>query len=261
MYSINNLDRAFRIKKIKLYSDTIFRDFVSAYKYINIPELSTSEKIISGILSDSLKVVRLSHEERLELYNEANELSANSRQENELESAVKVYKALLVTDKKLDDKKLTNFKNMIRKKFSEDRDYDSRVTDYKLLVELRYTLHNNDRGKFNASILATDYGALAFYKLFVKDFNGAIEYAQKGLETDSSLHWINTNLALGYLFNKQFTESDKIYVKYRDELKLSFLQDFLALENAGMLPRKEEDVTIKIKKVRDYLNGLRTTID
>lgn len=271
MYNVTNLKRAFTIKELKWYSDTTFTDFAAAYKYINIPELSTLEKIRADILSNNnSKVAELPHQERLELYNEANELSVNSWQKHELESSVKMYKALLLTDNKVDDKKLTNFRKMIRKKFSLDKNYADRATDYKQLVDLRYNLYNNntDKDESDSSALATDYGALAFYKLFVEDFNGAIEYSKKGLllagpkAEEPSLNWLYTNLALGYLLSKQFPESDKIYVKYRDELARSFLQDFLDLENAGILPRKEDDIDSKIQKVRDYLNDKsKPTID
>ncbi|MCC6290082.1 MAG: hypothetical protein IT249_19560, partial [Chitinophagaceae bacterium] len=269
MYTVTNLERTFTIKELKWYGDTTFTDFAAAYKYINIPELSTLEKIRADILSNNnSQIIELSHEERQELYNEANELSVNSWQKDELESSVKMYKALLNTDNKIDSTKLLNFKNMIRKKFSLDKNYADRTTNYKQLADLRYSLYNNsDKDESDSSALATDYGALAFYKLFVEDFNGAIEYSKKGLllagpkAEGPSLNWLYTNLALGYLLNKQFSESDKIYIKYRNKLTSSFLEDFLALENAGILPRKEDDINIKIQKVRDYLNKLKDTIE
>ncbi|MFN0214819.1 MAG: hypothetical protein ACKVT2_11235 [Saprospiraceae bacterium] len=83
---------------------------------------------------------------------------------------------------------------------------------------------------------------LSFYALFVGKPNEAISAAQKTLELNPEAQNVESNLALGYLLNNQWQESEKIYLKWKgrqfpdnggqcDEV---FLKDIQDLEAAGI---------------------------
>jgi tetratricopeptide (TPR) repeat protein len=91
------------------------------------------------------------------------------------------------------------------------------------------------------SELSSAYGALAWYQLFSKDFAAAEQAARKGLEVDPSQQWINTNLALGLLFQGKYEEAETIYIQLKDQpfnenmdFQTVFLNDLSELEAAGI---------------------------
>ncbi len=94
---------------------------------------------------------------------------------------------------------------------------------------------------------STDYNKyfnLSFYALFVGKPQEAIQAAKKTLELSPEAVSVETNLALGYLLNNQYTEAEKIYLKWKgknfpdnkdkrlcDEM---FLADIADLEKSGI---------------------------
>ena len=108
---------------------------------------------------------------------------------------------------------------------------------------------------FNAD-LTQAYNSLAFYKLFEKDFKGAIVAAQNALKHDSSYLVPYTNMALGYLLNNQFSEAELIYKKYKDSLRDGFLKDFTDLEEANVITEKDPKIYLHVKKIKAMLGGV-----
>jgi hypothetical protein len=92
-------------------------------------------------------------------------------------------------------------------------------------------------------MLSTDYGNLSYYLLFVGNtsFDEVIETANKGLALDSTNNYIYTNIALGYLLNKEFSKSVKIYKRYKGETPYRFKIGFtkLFLDDLALLERKK----------------------
>jgi Leucine-rich repeat (LRR) protein len=83
----------------------------------------------------------------------------------------------------------------------------------------------------------------SFYALFVKEYKNAIFAAKKTLEIDPSQKRVETNLALGYLLNNEWSEAEMIYFmwkgkKFKEEDEKTcdeiFLQDIQDLEAAGI---------------------------
>jgi Leucine-rich repeat (LRR) protein len=84
---------------------------------------------------------------------------------------------------------------------------------------------------------------LSFYALFVKEYKEAINAAKKTLEIVPTQVSVETNLVLGYLLDNQWSEAEKIYLKWKgkkfdekDEKTCNetFLQDIADLEAAGI---------------------------
>ncbi len=96
--------------------------------------------------------------------------------------------------------------------------------------------------------LAGEYGNLAYSLVLAKQPPlQAIEAAQQGLALAPEQSWINTNLALGYLYNGEWTKAQQIYQQWMDVSWASsgsegsfktfrevFLDDLDALEEAGV---------------------------
>ncbi|WP_044234075.1 hypothetical protein [Haliscomenobacter hydrossis] len=96
--------------------------------------------------------------------------------------------------------------------------------------------------------LAEEYGSLAFYLILAKHPPiQAIEAAQKGLALATKQTWINTNLALGYLYNGEWAKAEQIYQRWMDvswatsgsesdfeTFREVFLDDLDVLEEAGV---------------------------
>ena len=96
---------------------------------------------------------------------------------------------------------------------------------------------------------ASELGKQSFYCLFAKQFTEAEQFAREGLETDSTLNWIASNLAAALLFQDKFDEAEKIYRQYKAELKDSFLDDFKQFAEAGVIPEERKKDVERIKKM------------
>lgn len=95
----------------------------------------------------------------------------------------------------------------------------------------------------NQKQLADSYGGLAWLQLFNRQFHQAIVSAQQGLAVDIPLaekEWINTNLALAYLYSGDFEKAKKIYLELKDKpyadktYQHYFLIDLEDLKKAGI---------------------------
>lgn len=64
--------------------------------------------------------------------------------------------------------------------------------------------------------IASQYGNLSWYKLFISDYEGAIRDAKDGLELSPSKKWILTNMAHGYLFSGEIEKAKKIYYENKE---------------------------------------------
>ena len=78
-----------------------------------------------------------------------------------------------------------------------------------------------------------------------------MHYACEALAIDPSQKWINTNLAAALLLQGKYDEAEAIYRQYKDELKDSFLQDFIDFEAASVIP---EECKADVERIRQMLN-------
>ena len=83
----------------------------------------------------------------------------------------------------------------------------------------------------------------------MKQYAESEQLAREGLAVDSTRHIIFTNLAAALLFQGKYTEAEKIYRQYMDELKDGFLDDFRQFAEAGVIPKECEADVEKIKQI------------
>ena len=140
-------------------------------------------------------------------------------------------------------------------------DYHSILQKLKEIVSIR----ENQRKKYPTDStlihnLANNYNDLAYYSLYTKEFQNAIQYADTGLKVEPAYDIIYTNLALGYLLSKEdhFNEAKNLYEKYKNikmiydgrSFKEGFLQDFEDLTNAGIISKDDK----RVERIKKLLN-------
>lgn len=89
--------------------------------------------------------------------------------------------------------------------------------------------------------LARAYGNLSWYSLFIREHQGALIAAKKGLEIDPNEVWIRSNEVLALVYLDRQAEAEKIYLAYRDQpfdesyyWREVFLKDMYEMERAGL---------------------------
>lgn len=90
--------------------------------------------------------------------------------------------------------------------------------------------------------LSTTKGNLSFYYLFAEKFKLSEIYALEGINLNKDNDWINTNLALSYLYQNNWKKAKEIYLTfknkpYQDTEKLFkdiFISDLEELKNYGL---------------------------
>ena len=117
--------------------------------------------------------------------------------------------------------------------YTTNKEYKQLLTFYKDKIPFLHTSNN-------ATLLASNYGSIAWWALFAREFAEAEKYALLGLKTDKSQEWINTNLALAYLFQGKLDQAKEIYLRLKDKMngntpfKDAFLQDLKDLDAEGI---------------------------
>ncbi|MBK9962730.1 MAG: tetratricopeptide repeat protein [Saprospiraceae bacterium] len=108
----------------------------------------------------------------------------------------------------------------------------------RLYFEIEKSLPTNN--KEIKKLIATTYGDLAWYQLFDKQFNEAEKSSHNGLEKDTSVELIFTNLALALLYQGKWEDAKQVYVSMKDKkynertYKDIFLDDLDAMEKEGI---------------------------
>lgn len=152
---------------------------------------------------------------------------------------------------------------------AEEYNYYGRVERLKENIGYRERAFGMDSAAKNDSSAITDfkmytshdYGSLSYYQLFLKDFEGCIRSAEKGIEIYPLNDWIYTNLALGYLMTHQFAKADSIYSAFKGKLysdgskafKDAFLEDLDRLEGEGIISMSDPEIYQKAVSVRASL--------
>ena len=116
-------------------------------------------------------------------------------------------------------------------------------------------------------MLSDFYSRIAFYQFFIKDqkdYADAMRYAKLAFDLDSNNIINYTNLALGYLFNKQFQNAERIYFTYGNnnlprasKLRKLFCDDFEALSREGILPISDQQLQQEISRIRSTICSAR----
>lgn len=119
---------------------------------------------------------------------------------------------------------------------------------YNLALEIRQHMAKSNPKAYSHHV-ATSLGNLSFNAIFLEKYPEAEQLARKGLELDSTQHWIASNLAAAILLQGRYAEAESIYRQYKDELKDSFLNDFEQFKAAGVIPKEREEDVEKIKRI------------
>lgn len=119
---------------------------------------------------------------------------------------------------------------------------------YKQVLEIFQRLAM-DNPKTYEPYAAITLGGSSFNAFFLEKYPEAEQLARKGLELDSTQHWIASNLAAAILLQGRYAEAESIYRQYKDELKDGFLDDFEKFKAAGVIPKEREEDVEKIKRI------------
>ena len=82
----------------------------------------------------------------------------------------------------------------------------------------------------------------------LKKYSEAEKYAKEALSFLPPQPLLYSNLAPALLFQGKYAEAENIYRQYKDELKDTFLDDFMQFSEAGVIPKEREADVEKIKK-------------
>ena len=87
---------------------------------------------------------------------------------------------------------------------------------------------------------------LSYILLFSNKYSDSEEYAQIALSIYPEDLMPYTNLAASVLLQGRYDEAKEIYLKYKDELKNSFLDDFEEFKLNGVIPQERLNDVEKI---------------
>uniref|UniRef100_UPI0024A87E27 tetratricopeptide repeat protein n=1 Tax=Phaeodactylibacter xiamenensis TaxID=1524460 RepID=UPI0024A87E27 len=129
----------------------------------------------------------------------------------------------------------------LKEENESETDFHQRVVRQQQVIDTLTLIAEDipDNPELNNRI-ANEYGSLAWYQLFDRQFAAAEASARKGMEVDNTQEWINTNLALALLHQGKFEAAKEVYLKLKDKpygegTYLSvFLEDLDALEEEGI---------------------------
>jgi len=120
--------------------------------------------------------------------------------------------------------------------------YDRAEINYKEALKLYNESQKSNNQEFKKEI-SEILGSLSYTQILNKQFKKAESSALKGIATDSTQQWIQTNLAIALLFQGKYEEAKKIYEKLKDKeypndvsktFKVVFLEDLYELEKEGI---------------------------
>ena len=108
---------------------------------------------------------------------------------------------------------------------------------YREELAINQELARQNPDHYNADV-ARSYGNLSNHALLMKDFNNAIELANKGLAADESKLFIQANLAVAYLCLGETSLAEEIYTRYKSQLRDVFLDDLQQFTTLGVIPQE-----------------------
>ena len=82
-----------------------------------------------------------------------------------------------------------------------------------------------------------------------REFIKAELCARDGIRVDSTQTFIYSNLVSSLLMQGKYGEAEKLYLKYKNELRDSFLDDFREFEENGIIPEIYKGDVEKIKRI------------
>ena len=234
-----------------------------------ITDFTYDEKLASGRLSfeEILLDQNKDHVRAAAAYFSKLYSDETARQKSNAEKGVALYKKLSGLDNgSMKNEDVTEIVQLLEKlktlELAKTKPgYDTVLRQLHEIVSARQVLLKTDStNKELIHDLANNYNDLAYYKLYIKNFKGAIQDALDGLRLEPSYNIIYTNLALAYLLSGQEKEAEYIYQTYKDQdipgissFKEGFLKDFEDLTTAGVIPPNDQ----RVKKIKKDILGVK----
>lgn len=133
--------------------------------------------------------------------------------------------------------------------YSEMQDYHSSYEVNKKLLALLKEQYESDNESWadTYSQVLTNQSYCAIYE---NEFEQAVWYAEEALRVNPDDHLAITNQAAALLFQGEYPDAERLYHRYKNEFKDSFLEDFDAFEAAGIIPESSRD---DVEKIREML--------
>ena len=163
--------------------------------------------------------------------------------ETTLKEAAEIYKRLAASNPSTYEPYLLHTLNNLAAMNYRAKNYSDFVDVVKEMLEIYRRL--GEKGPKYVEAL----GNLSYYEIILRKYGESEQYGREALAIDSTKHWIATNLAAALLFQGKYAEAEQMYRQYKSEEKETFLSDFKAFSEAGVIPKEYEADVEKIKKM------------
>lgn len=239
---------------------------VSDFNTGKMPFLSISDQVEYGIIDyRELNLETINNEELLNLIADKSLVEFEDNGDSvDLNINYSTYKILA---EKYGIKYWKEFDYAIRRVFDNYKDTTKYCNDLKQMIKLgEMVLSAGEKSGSTKNQLSIGYGRLAFWSLFSlqANYDSVIHYALRGLELDPVQNdWINTNLALGYLFSGKYEKAYEIYTNLKDSFYTrdgksfgeAFIKDLDDLQSIGIITKNKPDFFARVVRLKNFLKG------
>ncbi|HVG42469.1 MAG TPA: tetratricopeptide repeat protein, partial [Chitinophagaceae bacterium] len=163
--------------------------------------------------------------------------------------------ALIQGKKSIDHSQLITDLETTAQYFADVKDYKEATIYFNKKVTVFEALQKRkpNAGMYHYDIART-YTSLAYYAVLSSKYSEAIQLSKKAIAADPSYSLAYTNLALAYLFLKNYKEAETIYTTYKEELYYPFMQDLEDLEKEGVITKGNTELYNQVLKIKKLLN-------
>ena len=119
---------------------------------------------------------------------------------------------------------------------------------YKAALDIYIRLAENNPQVYKQS-LTVIYNSLGFVYIFTKQFAQAEKISKEAIKKDTTNHIAYNYLAAANLLLGRYNDAEKIYIRYKSELKELFLITFEAFADVDIIPTERIADVEKIKKI------------
>ena len=163
------------------------------------------------------------------------------------EESAAIYREIIGSNKMLQTQYLTTLQSLSII-YNDVKDYQSSYNTNEELLALQKTNYEADKNTW-AKIYSESLANQSYNLIFLKEFDKAVQYAEKALEVYPDEHMPVTNQAAALLLQGKTAEAEQLYRQYAKELKENFLADFDAFEEAGIIPAGRKNDVERMRKL------------
>ena len=261
-------------------SEKMYKTALDIYKHLTETNPQTYEPYLAGIFNNLADLYRVTqrlnesetmHKAALEIYKhlaESNPLVYEpnlARSYNNLallyqatqrfNESEKMYKSALEIRKHLTENNPQAYEPDLARSYNDLADLYSDITFfsesekmYKAALDIYIRLAEDNPQVYKQS-LTVIYNSLGFVYIFTKQFAQAEKNSNEAIKKDSTNHIAYNYLAAANLLQGKYNDAEKIYIRYKSELKELFLITFEAFADVGIIPAERMADVEKIKKM------------